>query len=106
MKFINLTPHAITDALTGASFPPSGEVARVAATFTPAGEAGGVQLFRRTFGEVAGLPAPQDGVLFIVSALVADAAKGRTDLVSPGELVRNADGQPIGCKGFVVGITP
>ena len=102
MKFINLTPHQITDALTGVSFPPSGDVARVAATFSPAGEAGGVQLFRRTFGEVTGLPAPQDGVLLIVSALVADAAKDRTDLVSPGELVRNSDGQPIGCKGFVI----
>ena len=102
MKFINLTPHAITDAITGTSFPASGDVARVAATFTPAGEAGGVQLFRRTFGNVTGLPAPQDGVLFIVSALVAAAAPSRSDLLSPGELVRNSDGQPIGCTGFVV----
>lgn len=102
MKFINITPHAITDAITGTSFPPSGDVARVVATFAPAGESGGVQLFRRTFGEVTGLPPETAGVMFIVSALVATAAPHRVDLVSPGELVRNADGQPIGCKGFVI----
>lgn len=102
MKFLNLTPHAITDALTGVTFPPSGEVARVAATFTPVGSADGVQLFRRTFGEVTGLPDSRDGVLLIVSALVAAAAIERADLISPGELVRNSDGQPIGCKGFVI----
>lgn len=32
MKFLNLTPHAITDVLSGRTFPPSGEVARVAAS--------------------------------------------------------------------------
>jgi hypothetical protein len=101
-RFENLTPHSVTDALSGQTFQPSGTVARVAATFTPSGETGGVQLFRRTFGAVENLPDKRDGVLLIVSALVAAAAPDRDDLVSPGELVRGPDGQPIGCKGFVV----
>jgi hypothetical protein len=102
VRFENLTPHSVTDALSGQAFPPSGTVARVAATFTPSGETGGVQLFRRTFGAVENLPDKRDGVLLIVSALVAAAAPDRDDLVSPGELVRGPDGQPIGCKGFVI----
>jgi hypothetical protein len=101
MTFVNLTPHSVTDALSGQTFPPSGTVPRVATTFTPAGEACGVQLFRRTFGAVEGLPEKRDGIMLIVSAIVAAAAPDRDDLVSPGELVRGQDGQPVGCKGFV-----
>jgi hypothetical protein len=101
-RFENLTPHSVADAISGQTFPPSGTVARVAATFSPAGEAGGVQMFRRSFGAVEGLPDKRQGVLLIVSALVAAATPDRDDLVSPGELVRGPDGQPIGCKGFVI----
>ena len=109
---INLTPHSITIITESgtATVLPSGQVARVAATFSrpesPAsnvvfhGEAL-VPLFRRTFGSVEGLPAPVVGVVLIVSALVAQA-NPRTDVVSPGELVRDANGQPVGCRGLVV----
>ena len=36
------------------------------------------------------------------SALAAQAAKaaGRTDVLAPGPLVRNEQGQPIGCQGL------
>jgi hypothetical protein len=101
MNLINLTPHAINETTTGATFAPSGTVARVSTTLTPAGEVAGIPLFSRAFGEVVDLPAPVEGVLLIVSALVADASPDRLDLVSPGELVRDDKGQPVGCKGFV-----
>lgn len=35
----------------------------------------------------------------LVSAIVRTARPQRPDLVSPGELVRGPDGQPVGCKG-------
>jgi len=100
-KFINLTPHEI-NVVGGPSFPPSGKVARVTATVTPAGEFGGVALSRTTFGEVDGLPAPVDGTIFVVSALVRSAVPDRRDVASPGDLVRGEDGQPIGCRGLIV----
>jgi hypothetical protein len=100
--FINLTPHAINEMATGTTFAPSGTVARVNQTLTPAGDVAGVPTFRRDFGEVVDLPAPQPGTVYIVSALVADACPDRGDLVSPGELVRNDAGQPVGCRGFIV----
>ena len=52
-----------------------------------------------TMGEVTGLPDPVDGVIIVVSALVADAAK-RDDVMSPGELVRDANGVIVGARGL------
>ena len=78
VKFINLTPHTI-NMNDGAAYAASGVVARVANAHTPFDENGVATI---EWGEVTGLPAPQDGVIYIVSALVAAAAK-RSDLVSP-----------------------
>lgn len=99
---VNLTPHIINIVLEDGStvnVPPSGKVARVEATFTPAGTVSGVPVYRRKFGAVIGLPEFAVDTVYIVSALVAQAAP-RPDVYSPGELVRNDAGQPIGCKGL------
>ncbi len=100
-RFVNLTPHAVT-VVGGPTLPPSGQVARCSQTSTPAGEHGGVALSRVVFGAVEGLPEPEPGVVFVVSALVRAAVPGRSDVASPGELVRNEAGQPVGCRGLVV----
>lgn len=46
-------------------------------------------------------PAPEEGVLHLVSRPAAAAAwkDGRTDICCPGVAVRNAEGQQIGCIG-------
>lgn len=101
MKFINLTPHVI--ALNdGRQFPPSGDVARVSSSYTAfAGDIAQVK-----FGDVVGLPDSEDGVTYIVSALVAQAANriNRNDVVSPAtghpDCVRK-DGQVVSVPGFV-----
>ncbi len=59
-----------------------------------------IPVFRTTFGEVEGLPEPQDDTLYIVSLLVRRARPYRGDLLSPGQLIRDAEGRPIGCKGL------
>ena len=56
---------------------------------------------RRKWGEVTGLPDPQAGVAFVVSAAVVSASPGRTDLFSPGRLIRDEHGQPTQCVGLV-----
>ena len=98
-KFINLTPHTI-NLNTGAAYAASGVVARVGSTHTPFDENG---LASIEWGEVTGLPEPQEGVIYIVSALVAQAAK-RSDVVSPATghpaCVRN-NGQIVSVPGFV-----
>jgi len=110
-KLINLTPHTINVAVLdgdGAmmSIPPSGDVARVAASADDAGhvkvDGEAISLSRVAFGAVQNLPAPEAGTIFIVSALVRGAVPQRRDVASPGDLIRGADGQPIGCQGLIV----
>jgi hypothetical protein len=104
----NLTPHAVV--ICGQTFPPSGELARVAVTLAPAKtashwhEADGVEipLVSGTYGQVTGLPGPEDDVLYIVSALVRCACPDRKDLGSPAKLVRDAAGNIVGCEALEV----
>ena len=103
MKFVNLTPHTINEVETGRSFEPSGEVARVAVAMEPAGEIDDVPVFIARYGEVENLPAPTEGIVYIVSGLVLAAINGRSDVVAPGDLVRDEAGKPVGCRGFKIG---
>ena len=91
-NIVNLTPHSIIvlrdDGLgcqEAAEFSPSGVVARVGSTPGAKIEGNSFPLFTSTtFGEVEGLPAPQAGVILLVSALVAGRCVGRKDVFSPG----------------------
>jgi len=58
-----------------------------------------VDLHSITYGEVDGLPPPQDGILLVVSRVAAYHARGRNDLVFPLDEVRD-DGTIIGCQRF------
>lgn len=105
MQLVNLTPHPLTlfrlDGST-VTVSPSGTVARVSQTSDQVGTVNGVALVRSQFGEVIDLPAPQDGVIYIVSALVRGAVPDRGDLASPGDLVRNDQGAVVGCRSLIV----
>jgi hypothetical protein len=102
MKFINLTHHVINEVTTGVTFQPSGTVARVSSFVEETGEmVNGIKFFKTSFGEVTGLPEPQEDVIYIVSGMVLDTLGGsRPDVVAPCVLTRNGAGQPIGCEGF------
>ena len=101
VKIVNLTQHEVKEAESGLCFSPSGLVARVETECSNVEKIGGIQMYSRSFGQVIDLPEPQLDTLYIVSALVFEAAKNRQDLLAPGELVRDEKGRPIGCKGFV-----
>jgi len=108
MKFINLTPHDITVVLVDSDtqsnrsriFHKSDTIARVSQVSTMVEFIDEVAIRAVKFGPVTGLPQPTDGIKYIVSAMVKSASAGRTDLVSPGDLIRDASGNVIGCKGF------
>ena len=111
-SLINLTPHGVNICNDKGehllTLPPSGTVARVTVTRATAGSLAdcGVPLFRTKFGEVQDLPEfdPNNKVLYVVSLVVAqhpDVA-GREDIASPGELIRDAAGLAVGCKGLTV----
>ena len=101
-KFKNLTPHAIV-LNDGRIFASEG-LARVSTTFSDINADG---ICEQQFGEITGLPKPEEGVIFIVSALVFTAAEhqGRTDCVAPAtghpECVRDEKGHIVSVPCFV-----
>ena len=100
-QFINLTPHTLNIHTPEKviDLAPSGEVARVAASSVEVAPIGGIPTVITEFGEVTGLPDPQEGVFLIVSGMVASAAP-REDVLSPGEHVRDEENKIVGCKGL------
>lgn len=102
MKIVNLTPHPITVA--GIEIPASGTVARCeqrrekVATIDVDGTP--IAVNRTTFGDVAGLPETQAGVVYIVSALVAQAVQHRGDVLIVDDTVRDAQGRIIGARAL------
>ena len=104
MNFINLTPHTISICAANGevvmALPASGSVARVASSSVSRESGFGFDFNSVSYGEVSGLPDAAEGVMLVVSAMVRSALPDRKDLASPGELVRNAEGQPVGCKGL------
>ena len=102
MEIINLTPHAITfvnDEGKPISSIPSNGIARVASMTTVVGYINCIPVTETTFGEVEGLPEAKPGTCYVVSRMVATAAK-RNDLYVPGMQVRDAEGHVIGCKSL------
>ena len=106
VELFNLTPHTLNvwDKYGRVTeIPASGTVARVSSTKELVEEINGCfPVFKEKYGEVIGLPEPKDGVLFVVSRLVKAARPERTDLLVPGELLRDDNGNPCGCKGFAI----
>lgn len=132
VKVVNLTPHEVTvrvqiwDELNDEtremehSFPPSGQVARVKVVseyvssvphvFVDGyrGFFGGIPVYRSEFGEIEELPDPEEGTVYIVSTLVAQAAaaSGRKDVVapdtSPESAIRDESGKIIAVRRFQI----
>lgn len=105
LEVINLTPHPVSVRKIDGSFlnlPKCNNPARCVAVFQDVATADGIAVKRQMFGAVQNLPDPQDGTLFLVSLVVAQASKHRSDLVSPGAAIRDANGVQIGCDGLSV----
>lgn len=111
MRFINLTPHALNVKAASGNFvtilPDAEGPARVIYDQLPPEQirVGNFDSFEVAVAgsprEIIGLPDPQPNIIFVVAKAVADAApRHREDLVSPGRLIRDADGKIIGCDGL------
>lgn len=106
----NLTPHEVCIYKLNGTSPDldvvieagEGMVARVSCEYIKVDKkVDGIDLYRPVFGEVTGLPEYSEGVYLLVSAIVREALPLRHDLVSPGQLLRDDDGNVIGCLGLV-----
>lgn len=100
-KFINLTPHDIK-LNDGTIYPASGKVARVESVFSNFC-CGISKVF---YGEIENLPEPEDGVYYIVSAMVLAANNSQPRHKCRGDLVAPATGHPdcVRKDGFIVSV--
>lgn len=100
ITFVNLTPHTIH--LPTGPVEPIGVLARCTEETVPVGVLGGVPIVTRRYGKVENLPPVHEGLVYIVSHMARVACPERTDLVSPGDLTRDADGRITGCTNLVI----
>jgi len=109
MKIVNLTPHELNLMPEGPdgptiTIPPSGIVARCFTTrervdtITVNGIS--VPVNQTRFWEVFDLPEPQPDTIYIVSALVAQAAPDRPDVFIVDDTVRDDQGRIIGARAL------
>ena len=107
LKLKNCTPHVIRlkDPSTGLMdhLEPCGLVPRLQVKQVDESKKAGFPLFRTVVGDVEGLPDPEDGVMFITSTMVAQAAK-RPDIVAPdtGPTAIREDGQVVAVTRFQI----
>lgn len=104
VKMINLTPHAVTfyssDGDTVLQTVPSSGTARAEQERRSIGSVNNIPVFKTSYGAVEGLPDPENGTIYIVSVLTAQAAPNRDDLYITDNLVRDAGGRILGCRAL------
>ena len=100
MKIINYTPHAIR--LPDVTIEPSGIVARCKEVTEHNSYINGIVIVTKRYEGVFDLPDKETGVMYIVSMLVRQAFPNRLDLLSPGDLVRDKEGNITGCLNLVI----
>jgi len=107
MNVINMTPHAINivdDAkVVIKTIPQSGSLIRLQASTVDAGfTVDDIKVTKTVFGTPEGLPEYSLGTFYVVSQLVKSALPNRSDLLVPAEVVRDSNGNIIGCKSLGV----
>jgi hypothetical protein len=103
MTIHNYTPHPVhivgEDGQVAVTMPSTG-IIRLKATTVADEPIDGIPTSRTVFGEPEGLPSYEQNTYYIVSQLVKSALPQRTDLLVPAEVVRDAEGNIIGCKSL------
>jgi len=105
MTILNLTPHPVKIERTDGTFlelPKGSTVPRLSVSTEVVQQIEGINVVKTTFGETVDLPAATESTILIVSRLVKDANPERTDLVCPGEAIRDEAGKVVGSRGFSV----
>lgn len=104
MELVNLTPHDINlfdEAGNPVLVRASGTLARCKVTTEKVGSVNGVKVNVSHFGEIEGLPEPEAGKVYIVSAMILTALNGtRPDVLGVSEYIRDGEGKIVGAKAL------
>ena len=104
-NLINMTPHPINICDAEGNIikviPASGNLIRLAQFTVPQNfTIDDVPVTKSTYSEPNGLPEYQLGTFYIVSQLVKTACPDREDLLVPAEVVRDTQGNIVGCRSL------
>lgn len=103
MTIMNCTPHAInimdSEGKEILTLEPSGICPRCSVERKKVGDINGIPINKSVFGDVYDLPSPQPDTIYIVSRMVAEAAR-REDLYIVDDAVRDENGRIIGCRSL------
>lgn len=102
MTYINLTGHEIHELDSNIRIEPSNTVIRAQCHTTKYINEDGITCHKSHVTRLSALlPEPQEGVIYIVSALALNGIPDyRTDVVAPKQVERKPDGTIRGCRGF------
>lgn len=111
VNLVNLTPHPVVLRPEGGgsvTIAPSGAVCRAREEREFVGHVSiagvGVPVYRIAYGAPEGLPAPEPGTIYVVSALAAQAIRAhrpdRDDVVVVSDPVRDDQGRVIGARSL------
>ena len=104
MKVINLTPHDVNFCDENGNvikrYWANGRVARVANGWETIGHVNGIPIVERTDMRIVNLPEPREDTMYIVSNIVLNFCKDRTDLLAP-VLQVEINERVVGCRAFV-----
>ena len=104
---INLTPHDVNiyiDEETMVILTKSESPARCTTSNVYMGEFDGIPIYHVVYEDIVNLPEPELGTVYVVSGIVAQAAKNRNDVFSPDtgtSAIRNSNGQVVAVRALL-----
>jgi hypothetical protein len=110
INVVNLTPHPLRIKRGDGTFlelpKPAPGVAiprrsvKTELVYSMESHDGSLPVYRTVLGPVENVPVDTPETVYVVSRIVVDALPDRTDLFSPGEAIRDAEGKVIGANGI------
>ncbi len=101
MKLINLTPHRVTFS-TGLTLEAASLPARLVQEYIQIDTLNDIPIYQTLYHDIVNLPPQEEDVYYIVSGLIRSALPHRKDLLSPAQLIRDTEGNVIGCNGLII----
>ena len=107
-KFVNMTPHPINLFIEGEGgkeeilIEPCGKTIRLKENWSEIKVVNGVPITHCSYTSEVDLPDIEEGVYYIVSAMVANAFPDRNDFLIPAQTIRDEKGRIVGCTSLAV----
>lgn len=101
MRLVNLTGHDLHLPHLGLTLPAESTAAKTTRVQKLVGVIENIPVYDIEYTNIAGLPEPEEGVLYIVSAVTLNAVREiypeRTDVLATMKPIKDSQGNTVGC---------